>query len=63
MENGVSACKRCNRTRGQMKYEDWLNDPYYRKVSRNLTEDQRRANELLCHTLRHIPLVVNTRSR
>ena len=29
IENGVCACKKCNKTRGNMEYKDWINSKYY----------------------------------
>ena len=44
-ENLVAACKKCNKKRGNMKYEEWLQHPYYKKTSRNLSEAVRVDNE------------------
>jgi len=35
-ENLVSACKKCNKTRGNLSYAEWLNHPYYKQVSKKL---------------------------
>jgi 5-methylcytosine-specific restriction endonuclease McrA len=32
-DNLITACRKCNKTRGNMLYEDWLNSDYYKKVS------------------------------
>lgn len=61
--NLVAACKKCNRTRGDHSYPQWLEHPYYRKVSAALIEDQRRANRKLTETLDAIPRVDHVRSR
>lgn len=34
--NLVAACRKCNKTRGNMQYEAWLESPYYKKVSAGL---------------------------
>lgn len=61
--NLVAADKRCNKTRGNLSYEQWLEHPYYQRVSAALTEEQRNANRRLVETLAKIPRVVNKRSR
>jgi hypothetical protein len=63
MENLVSACKQCNRTRGRMQYSDWLNSDYYRRVSQNLTAEIKQANIDLVEAIKHIDKVQNRRSR
>jgi len=62
-ENLVACDKRCNRTRGNMPYAEWLKHPYYKKVSAALTETQREANEALIATLNDIPLKFHKRKR
>ncbi len=42
--NLVSACRSCNRTRGRMPYQYWINSMEYSKVSGNLTGQERQAN-------------------
>lgn len=63
VDNLVSACRKCNKTRGDLSYADWLNHPYYLKVSKNLTDSVREANTRLLGTLDKIPLNVHKRSR
>jgi len=43
-DNLVSACKKCNKTRGNTQYADWLGHPYYKKVSQNLPDHVRQEN-------------------
>lgn len=62
-ENLISACRKCNKTRGNLEYLDWLNHEYYKRVSKNLSEEERKANEELLSTLVNIPRRVNERSR
>jgi hypothetical protein len=62
-ENLVSACKKCNKTRGLMPYGKWLHFQYYMRVSAGLTPAQRAANDALEHTLASIPRVERQRSR
>lgn len=62
-ENLVTACRKCNKRRGNTLYEDWLESSYYKQVSQNLTEEVRDLNEGLLMTLGDIPLRKHTRSR
>jgi len=55
MENLATACKKCNRTRGEMPYAQWLRSPEYRKVSANLPGMILDRNEALVGTLAGIP--------
>jgi 5-methylcytosine-specific restriction endonuclease McrA len=61
--NLLSACRKCNKTRGNTQYSAWLKSPFYGKVSRALDEATRRSNEALLATLDTIPKLVHTRSR
>jgi len=61
--NLVAADKRCNRTRGNLPYDQWLEHPYYKKVSKNLTEEQREANRRLADTLGAIPKMIHKPSK
>lgn len=36
-DNLITACKKCNKTRGDMEYEDWLDSDYYKSVAKNLS--------------------------
>ena len=62
-ENLVSACKKCNRARGNTSYIAWLESPFYQRVSRNLYDFEKATNKNLAKTLDKIPKVVHTRSR
>ena len=53
--NLLTACRRCNRARGNMGYEDWLKSPYYLQVSRKLPLGIRADNEALVKALDTIP--------
>ncbi len=46
-ENLLSCCKKCNRTRGSMPYDEWLDSKDYENRSRNLTDVQRADNRVL----------------
>jgi hypothetical protein len=61
--NLVTADKGCNRRRGNLHYDKWLEHPHYKRVSAALTEEQRSANRKLVETLDSIPRVVHQRSR
>jgi hypothetical protein len=53
--NLVAACKKCNNTRGNTPYAEWLRSRYYQRVSQNLPPMVQEANEKLAHTLAAIP--------
>lgn len=54
--NLVASCKKCNNTRGNTPYAEWLKSSYYAKVSRTLPPAIQEANELLVYTLSSIPV-------
>jgi hypothetical protein len=53
--NLLTACKKCNKTRGNMEYADWLKHPYYRQVSKGLPPAIIEANKEVLDTLPSIP--------
>ena len=55
--NLLATCRKCNKTRGDKAYAAWLNDPFYLKVSKGLSEAVRAANEAVADTLADIPRV------
>ncbi len=61
--NLLSACRKCNRTRGDMPYADWLNSPYYKNVSSFLPLPVLEANRLVAETLPSIPRKLHVNSR
>lgn len=61
--NLLSACKKCNKTRGNTEYADWLQHPYYKQVSKALSPAQREANAALLPTLDAIPRLVHKPTR
>lgn len=63
VENLVAACRKCNKTRGDLSYPAWLKHAYYQKVSVNLPEAVQLANVRLIDTLDQIPRLVHKRSR
>ena len=62
-DNLAAACGPCNSKRGNMPYAKWLESPYYRKVSRGLTSEEKRDNELVAGTLDSIPRLVHKPKR
>ncbi len=61
--NMLSACKKCNKTRGNTSYADWLKHAYYLKVSKGLAPEVRAANEAILGTLDAIPRKLHIASR
>ena len=55
--NLVAACSPCNRARGETPYEEWLESPYYKRVSQGLSPTVLLANRALVTTLDSIPRV------
>ena len=62
-ENLVSSCKKCNKRRGNIPYQEWLTHPHYLEVSKNLTQEDRERNERLAGTLGNIPRRIHKKSR
>ena len=62
-QNLLSSCKKCNKTRGNMQYAEWLQHPRYVSLSTKLAPDVRASNEALLSTLASIPRRVHSRSR
>ena len=50
-DNLVSACKKCNKTRGNMEYEAWIDSGEYMKRVGNLSPAAQNANEDLVRQL------------
>lgn len=63
-DNLISACRRCNKTRGRMKYEDWLESPEYNQCSRYLDHAIDQQNQDVLSKLAQLRAKrVNVRSR
>jgi hypothetical protein len=62
-DNLVSACKKCNRTRGNMEYDKWIESEEYKKISKNLPDDIRKLNEELVGQLPHLRTLKSTHRR
>jgi hypothetical protein len=58
-DNLLSSCKKCNKTRGNTEYADWLGHPYYKKVSQNLPAHVLQDNLELVAELAAIPRMVH----
>lgn len=61
--NLLSACKKCNKIRGNTQYQEWLRHPRYLNLSGKLAPEVRSANEALIGTLAGIPRNIQKRSR
>lgn len=61
--NLVSACRKCNKTRGNLSYKEWMEHPFYMNVSANLSPSEQIENLRLIETLDAIPRMVHVRSR
>lgn len=64
--NLITSCKKCNHTRGSMKYEDWLQSALYLKVSLNIDEFAHLLNKTQGNRIPEIiskHLRINQRSR
>lgn len=64
-DNLLTACKPCNRDRGRMPFEQWLNSPMYANKSKNLTTQQKNANMMVALDLPRLQgmKVLHVRSR
>ena len=51
IENLVSSCKKCNRTRGNTEYTEWLESDYYKRVATKLSKSTILDNWNLAATL------------
>jgi hypothetical protein len=62
-DNLVSACKKCNNTRGTIPFDQWLEHPRYAASSANLTPNERFENLQLADRLHKIPRRLHRLSR
>jgi len=62
-DNLVTACKKCNKTRGNMRYEDWLIGDYYTQKKENITDNVRTQNLEIVLRLKDIPRQYHRKSR
>ncbi len=63
IENGVCACRKCNKTRGDMDYEEWINSKYYEIRSENLSREVRGLNTQLIKKYKEFPNRISKRKR
>ena len=63
LDNLLTSCKKCNKTRGNKSYEDWLKSDYYKKVSTGLKDWIYNENSDIVLRLGKIPVVLHKRSR
>lgn len=61
--NLLSACKPCNRKRGNTPYDEWIHGDAYYRLAKNLSLARREENERLAGTLSKIQKVSRIRSR
>jgi len=62
-ENLITACKKCNKTRGNQQYPNWLISEYYYSVSRNVPTDIRQRNAAIVQIMDSIPRRIHMKSR
>ena len=63
MENGVTACRKCNKTRGDMDFELWLNTDYVQKLLPNVPEELIQMNVETMKNYKNFPNRTSKRSR
>lgn len=61
--NLLTACRKCNKTRGNTPYAAWLEHPRYKSTSKHLDAATRQANLALVPTLDAIPRSTHQRTR
>lgn len=61
--NLICACRKCNKTRGNTEYPDWLKSDYYLKVSANLSAADLQRNIEAWAIAQSVPLRPRMRSR
>jgi hypothetical protein len=54
-DNLLASCRKCNKARGNTPYAEWLESPYYRRVSVNLSAAVRSNNLDIVNRLADIP--------
>lgn len=57
-ENLFTSCRKCNKKRGNLEYEEWLQTDYYQKVSQRLDPHTREANEQLVEMVKNPPFAL-----
>lgn len=62
-DNLLSACRKCNKARGNLEYDAWLESPYYKKVSSFLPLPVLEANRKVAGALAKIPRRIHSNTR
>lgn len=62
-DNLLTSCRKCNRTRGNTPYEEFLKSDYYKEKSKYLTEEVKQANLEMVGKLETLPTVKKIRNR
>lgn len=62
-ENGICSCRKCNKTRGNMDYKEWINSEYYAIRSENLSNPVKRENKSLIAKYKTFPDKISKRKR
>lgn len=64
-ENLLTACRKCNKTRGNTPYEVWINTAKYNSINKDLPSEIKEANLAIVAQLPHLQSirVTNIRSR
>lgn len=63
-DNLITACRKCNKTRGNMEYGDWLKSEYYHKVMKIWADGADMQNNLDAgEKAKKVPLRVTKRGR
>lgn len=62
-DNLNCACRKCNKERGNMMYDEWLKSDYYKKISTNLPSMVKLNNENCWPIAQAVPLREAKRSR
>ena len=55
-ENLLTACRRCNKTRGNTPYHKWINSNLYKKYASGIDDDLKIKNLQLINTIKNIPI-------
>jgi 5-methylcytosine-specific restriction endonuclease McrA len=61
--NLLTSCRKCNMIRDTTPYDQWLQHPRYRELSRRLSPAVQADNRALAATLADIPRVMHQRTR
>ena len=62
-QNGLCTCRKCNKTRGNMDYTEWIDSEYYQARVENLSREVRMANKAIIKTYKFFPDKVSKRKR